>query len=145
MQHKKRIGAFLLLGVFLLTLLHNVVPHFHHSHSDEGNHIVVADLENSHSHDHTHNHDSDVDIENAFLIFFGHHSHNIPVYDQLLLISPKLQKGNKSIKLALHSNTTSLEPYTKLLSANTFPHFRERLCISTFPRSIPLRGPPSLV
>jgi hypothetical protein len=148
-QHKKRIAAFLLLGVFLCTLLHNVVPHYHHSHSDDSPKTDLAEVQHSHadSHSHSHSHDSKEkqDGTRGLLDVLGNHTHEFHTHDPLVLVTPAVQKVNKPIRFALYSNTRSLEIDNKLLSASTFPPFTERRCISIFPRSVPLRGPPSLV
>jgi hypothetical protein len=148
-QHKKRIAAFLLLGVFLCTLLHNVVPHYHHSHGDDSPKIDLAEAQHSHadSHSHSHSHDSNEkqDGKRGLLDVLGNHTHEFHTHDPLVLVTPAVQKVNKPITFALYSNTISLEIDNKLLSVSTFPPFVERRCISIFPRSVPLRGPPRLV
>jgi hypothetical protein len=148
-QHKKRISSFLLLGVFLCTLLHNAVPHHHHSHSDDSPKTDLTEAQHSHAdnHSHSHSHDSNdkQDGKGGLLDAIANHTHEFHSHDPLVLVAPTVQKINKPITFALSSNTTSLEIDNKLLSAITFLPFTERRCISISPRSVPLRGPPRLV
>lgn len=63
MFKKSQIPALFLLGVFLILLVHNAVPHVHHSHESTGKISLVADHD-----DHSHNHEHHSNEHN-------HHSH----------------------------------------------------------------------
>ncbi len=140
---KKRISAFLLLGVFLLALLHNVVPHFHHTHSGENLNSEIPDLGHSHANNHSHSHDSD--LEKGLLQLLGHHSHNFHLHDQIVLISSKFGKNSKPTKVSLFANATGIEFLDVFLPTITSFPFAAQHCTSSSLKSITLRGPPFLV
>jgi hypothetical protein len=59
---KRYAAGFVLLMTYLVVMLHNALPHHHHTDLDEANdhhHAEQSEHHHSHSHDHSHNHSHD--------------------------------------------------------------------------------------
>lgn len=145
-QHKKTLFSFMLLGVFLITFLHNFVPHSHNEHSAHVTQISVVDLEHSHSHGHSHNNDSENPQKNHknLLHLLGNHSHFFHGHEQIILFSSRYDNINKPVNNDLLTVLLELKTFAQSqILKTTILHLRNYYN-STSLRGIPLRGPPTL-
>ena len=144
-RYKRSLSSTVLLGVFLITLLHSAVPHYHHDHNHGELHVALSDLSHSHGDSHTHSHESSADKWNKILDLFGHHTHAVNEHDQVVLIPPSFEKNVRPLVLSLCINNWGITVSDKIRTKTTVSQFVKPLSLSAYPRSLPLRGPPTCV
>lgn len=149
MKKSTRISAFVLLGTFLFMMLHNVVPHVHHSHDlVDGLHHDLLD-HSIHSHNTGHSHHSHDDHEDEsgdwdFLaLLFAYHSHTVEVpSDCVVLEGLKLTKNSNQQVAELNASMWSPSrdgPLNGVIASRS-QHYHSRL-----PGNLAsLRAPPAL-
>lgn len=89
MKQLQQLKAIFLLGIISILMLHNVVPHVHHSHHEhpvaESHHHHDGGHDHDHLGTHSHHQDSDHSEEDSdgllWSLFFGDHSHVYHVHE----------------------------------------------------------------
>lgn len=145
MQKPNKIAVFFFLGLFILMVLHQAIPHLHHQHVQSHSHSDVA-----HNGEHHHHHDGSHEKEEFPYGFFGLlmdvHVHSTVSSDIVVLkrntveqqtfVDDKLVKpaydfqGFYVLDIRQNNNPPIYHPPNNYFN----PYFR----------SLDLRGPPSL-
>lgn len=150
-----QIPAFFLLGIFLILLVHNIVPHVHHSHESSGKISLVTD-HNHHSHDHEHHskeqeHHSqkseskNQDQTNLFSFLTKSHSHLFHIHEFVQFTKRDIQPSKDKVlhfsaKIEFFDSSLAIEGqglYRYVLS-------KESWSVNPFLLSCSLRAPPSI-
>ena len=69
----RKMTAWILIGIFQVFLMHQALPHQHHSHDTDIE--TIAEIDQQHTHHHHHHH------HNSSPTADSHHSHDIPTQD----------------------------------------------------------------
>lgn len=154
MKTTRTYKAFLLLGIFLVSLLHSVVPHYHHAHNTTAE-TFSHSHDNEHGHGHSHDHDSNEVAhyeleENSFLQkLLGEHAHVHHQHQQEGIVSTTVNVVNKAStstakvysdyflsfsNVATEINTSKKATYQQLFFIYDSPFLQQQS----------LRGPPFL-
>lgn len=135
-----------------LMLLHNLVPHVHHNHTDvvEQEIVHVEHHHSSHSHNHHHesedNDEEETEHDDILHYLFAHHGHVHFSHERIQLVRVEKQ-GSHSEKNVLKINfqTFILTPRLVYEIGSPRPPLGLSKHLNPFLRNCSLRAPPSIV
>ena len=148
MQLYNQIKGIFFLGIFMLLMLHNFLPHVHQLH--ENSHATLTEhAEHGHSHDHAHHHPAQEGEEEAgglLSLLLGNHAHST-YHEHSIPVVKKLEQSEINTQYPLEASKP--EDFVSLMHSswegkNHFVPYRYRFKSAPPLYNLSLRAPPFL-